>query len=855
MMTQSTSGLISGLVTDDYSPPAPATRTLDEAPARPGRAVPVRSRVIVDGVHLSCDGRPFRVRGVTYGSFLPRADGVPFPVRETCRADLTAIADAGLNVLRTYTVPPPEILELAAETGLRVLVGLQYHDWRMLPPPGRRSQRQVLDAGRRAVDEAMRRCAGHPEVLAIAVGNEVPADLVRLYGIGSVEEVLAELIASVHAADPGMLATYVNFPTTEFLDLTGQDLACFNVFLERPADWRAYLRHLQVVAGDRPLVVTECGLASAVHGEAAHADALAWQLRLADEAGVGVAVFSWTDEWGVGGRPVTGWGFGLTTEDRRPKPAAGVVSRWARRRLCELRSSWPPISVVVCAHNEAERIEACLESLERCDYPSLEVIVCDDGSSDSTLEIARRSPFQVLALPHGGLSTARNAGLSAARGEIVAYLDADAQCHPDWPYYLALAFEQPGVVAVGGPNLPVPGAGFAERVVSACPGGPMHVLLTDDRAEHVPGCNLAVRRDAMLAAGGFDEVFTAAGDDVDACWKLLDRGGEVAFAPAAQVMHHRRATFRGYLRQQYTYGRSERMVADRHPHRFNRLGQARWRGFIYGGQRLLPRLLRPVVYHGVAGSAPFQPTRLRTSEVALWWVSALLPLLALPIAAGLVLAAWFPWGLGVAGAMLFLLAVQAGLVAIGVRPPRGEPRPVAFVLAVGVLHVVQPLVRAWGRLRGPRLTTTEIEPPPRWQGDRQVWIGDLERALANRRYRVRLGEPRDAWDLRVSRNPLVAVRATVAVAWRWLPIYRLRLQPQPLAVLLVIVGAVLAGLNPVTGLAVVVATLAASGWGARTTFRDLRAVVAETTEGLAGGLNGGPAGGRNGGPTVRGPIP
>src|ERR1043166_2270709 len=133
MMTQSTSGLISGLVTDDYSPPAPATRTLDEAPARPGRAAPVRSRVIVDGVHLSCDGRPFRVRGVTYGSFLPRADGVPFPVRETCRADLTAIADAGLNVLRTYTVPPPEILELAAETGLRVLVGLQYHDWRMLP--------------------------------------------------------------------------------------------------------------------------------------------------------------------------------------------------------------------------------------------------------------------------------------------------------------------------------------------------------------------------------------------------------------------------------------------------------------------------------------------------------------------------------------------------------------------------------------------------------------------------------------------------------------------------------------------------------------------------------------------------
>src|ERR1043166_6005107 len=105
MMTQSTSGLISGLVTDDYSPPAPATRTLDEAPARPGRAVPVRSRVIVDGVHLSCDGRPFRVRGVTYGSFFPRAAGVPFPACETPRAGLTAVADARLHVARTSTGP------------------------------------------------------------------------------------------------------------------------------------------------------------------------------------------------------------------------------------------------------------------------------------------------------------------------------------------------------------------------------------------------------------------------------------------------------------------------------------------------------------------------------------------------------------------------------------------------------------------------------------------------------------------------------------------------------------------------------------------------------------------------------
>src|SRR6266545_5649138 len=193
-----------------------ATRTIPTPRPRPERLRVGPARVAVDGVHLSCAGRPFRVRGVTYGSFLPRADGAPFPAWEKCRADLSAIADAGLTVVRTYEVPPAEILELAAEAGLRVIVGLQYPDWRMLPPPGHVAERRVLDAGRRAVDAALERCAGHPEVLAIAVGNEVPADLVRLYGIGSVERVLSGLVAAVHAGDSGMLATYVNFPTTEF---------------------------------------------------------------------------------------------------------------------------------------------------------------------------------------------------------------------------------------------------------------------------------------------------------------------------------------------------------------------------------------------------------------------------------------------------------------------------------------------------------------------------------------------------------------------------------------------------------------------------------------------------------------
>ena len=291
------------------------------------------------------------------------------------------------------------------------------------------------------------------------------------------------------------------------------------------------------------------------------------QLQLVDEAGcAGATVFSWTDEWGVAGSPGGGLGFRDHDDRSGPKPAAEVVGEWARSAILDVRQTWPLVSVVVCAYNEQRTIERVPRVARGSTYPALEVLVCDDGSTDRTLELVRRFPFRVLELPHGGLSAARNAGLAAARGDIVAYLDADAMCHPDWPFHLAMSLEDEGVVATGGPNLPFADAGLVEHAVAASPGGPVEVLIRDDRAEHVPGCNMAFRAEELRAIGGFDVTYTSAGDDVDVCWKLLDRGGEIAFAPAAQVRHHRRRTVGAYLRQQRGYGRSERMVAAAHPH-------------------------------------------------------------------------------------------------------------------------------------------------------------------------------------------------------------------------------------------------------------------------------------------------
>jgi cellulose synthase/poly-beta-1,6-N-acetylglucosamine synthase-like glycosyltransferase len=201
------------------------------------------------------------------------------------------------------------------------------------------------------------------------------------------------------------------------------------------------------------------------------------------------------------------------------------------------------------------------EGLLEVDYPDVEVIVVDDGSTDGTGDIARGHGFRVIATENQGLSAARNTGWQAARGEIVAYIDDDARPDSQWLRYLAHTFMTTGHAAVGGPNVPPPKTRGVEACVAAAPGGPIHVLMSDTEAEHIPGCNLAIRREVLAGLGGFDPRFRVAGDDVDICWRMLEDGWTIGYSHAALVWHRRRDTVRGFLRQQRGYGRAN--VAER----------------------------------------------------------------------------------------------------------------------------------------------------------------------------------------------------------------------------------------------------------------------------------------------------
>jgi glycosyltransferase involved in cell wall biosynthesis len=735
------------------------------------------TRTHARGKHLWADGTSLRVHGVTYGSFATRADKAPFPSPERIYDDFVAMRTMGIDCVRVYETPPIDLLDAAADLGMRVLVGLHYDDWRMAENAGLRTGRRIRDAGFRAVDDALELLAGRPEVLAVSVGNEVPVDLVRLHGRHSVEKTLTAMVARLHAGDPELLATYVNFPTTEFLEIPNVDVIAYNVFLEERDEFHRYVEHLQMVSRDKPLLIAEFGLASEVHTESAQAKSVAAQLEVLDQLGTaGGFVFSWTDEWAVGGTPVTGWGFGITDIHRQPKPVCRVVSEWATRTYPKgLREAWPRVSVIICAYNEETTIADCVDSVVASSYPDLELIVCDDGSTDTTAEIVEARGGRLLRLDHGGLSRARNSGLEASSGEIIAYLDADAACHPDWPYHLALSFEA-GVAAAGGPNLPYPVAGLTERAIAHVPGQASEVLIGPSAAEHVPGCNMAFRRDRLIEVGGFDVRYVAAGDDVDACWKVLDSGHRIGFSAAAQVDHHRRSTIRGFLRQQRGYGRAERMLAGPHRHRINTMGQARWAGFVYGPGAIFPRLLRPSVYTGWTGTAPFQPAISQPSALLGGRIAITLPLVVvagvMATLAGLVISSSL-LAIGAAAAMWIIGSGVAAATSAEIS--HTEPSPLRVRGIVGILTVLAPLARTWGRVTGATLDAAPA-PPATWQANRSTWIDVMQRQLRGDRHQVRVGGSGDFWDLEVSDGGPAAVRVTTAVAWAWQPLHALRLR-------------------------------------------------------------------------------
>ena len=652
-------------------------------------------RASVDGKFFRLGSKKIHPKGVTYGPFPPNSQGEFFRDRDQTRRDFAQIRELGANLLRVYFVPPRWFLELAAEHDLKLLIDIPWNKHTCFL-----DDEDSKTAARNAVRQAAQACYRHPAVFAFCVVNEIPADIVRWSGATEVEDFIDCLVAEVKSVDPDSLCTFGNYPPTEFLHPREIDFVCFNIYLHNPKIFRNYLARLQMLADTKPLLLGEFGMDSGREGENCQAELLGWKIETAFRSGLaGAIVYSFTDEWFKDGRLIEDWHFGLTTRERQPKPAFAAVQRHFAAAPYFPLAQQPKVSVVVACYNGARTLKACLEAATSLKYPDYEVILVDDGSTDSTPEIAAQFPtVRYLRHDNLGLSVARNTGIAASLGEIVAFTDADCRPDEDWLYYLVGDLVASRFAGIGGHNLLPPEDSWVAASVMVSPGGPAHVMLTDRVAEHIPGCNMAFWKWALEEIGCFDPVLRKAGDDVDVCWRLQQRGYQLGFSPAGFVWHYRRSTVRDYLKQQHGYGEAEAMLERKHPEYFNPLGGSMWHGRIYASAHMGLVTRAPMIYHGLFGSGLFQSLYTAPPSLTLMLVTSLEyhTLVTLPL---LVLGVMVRWLLPVALTSLVISLGMCLAAATQAQLPKRKQRFWSRPL-VALLFALQPIVRGWARYQG-----------------------------------------------------------------------------------------------------------------------------------------------------------
>ena len=232
-------------------------------------------------------------------------------------------------------------------------------------------------------------------------------------------------------------------------------------------------------------------------------------------------------------------------------------------------SELPFCSILVPTYNRAHLLDGSLTSMTAQDYPAdrYEVVVVSDGSTDDTAEVmarwVARSPLVSFhPIEHGGLNTARNAAIAAARGDLLCLVDDDVVAPPGWLAALARGYQTyPDAAAFGGPirlslERPMPrSCGREELGETVLDTGP-EVM----EPEVLYGSNLAITRAAVDLVGDFDTTLPSSGDEEDWLRRARAAGRRILYLPDAEVLHRRTSEdllLRNLLRTRYARGRDQ----------------------------------------------------------------------------------------------------------------------------------------------------------------------------------------------------------------------------------------------------------------------------------------------------------
>lgn len=208
-----------------------------------------------------------------------------------------------------------------------------------------------------------------------------------------------------------------------------------------------------------------------------------------------------------------------------------------------------PVSVVVVSRGRPDSLCLCLSGLSRLFYPAYEIIVVADPDG---IAAARQLEFagdlRLIPFDQANIAAARNMGICAAGGEVVAFIDDDAVPEPTWLDHLIAPFATPEVMATGGFVIGRNGISWQWKARWVNPGGQAAPLDVDEtapsilrpspgRAIKTEGTNMAVRRWVLKKLNGFDEDFRFYMDETDLNMRLAAMGYDTAIVPDA-VVHH-----------------------------------------------------------------------------------------------------------------------------------------------------------------------------------------------------------------------------------------------------------------------------------------------------------------------------
>lgn len=213
------------------------------------------------------------------------------------------------------------------------------------------------------------------------------------------------------------------------------------------------------------------------------------------------------------------------------------------------------ISIIIPTFNGASRIGNCLDALlpQVTDVGS-EIIVVDDGSSDSTADVVRTFPgVRLIGQKNSGPAAARNRGAAEAQGSIILFTDDDCVPTKGWLSGMIKPFDDPDIVGVKGAYRTLQKS-LVARFVQLDYEDRYRLMATLPYIDFVDTYSAAFRRDRFLELNGYDTTFpVACAEDAELSYRMSERGWKMVFVPEAIVYHTHPDTLWGYLRKKYKF--------------------------------------------------------------------------------------------------------------------------------------------------------------------------------------------------------------------------------------------------------------------------------------------------------------